>query len=85
MHLFNKGFNSNLTEDGYKQGGHGNVKRPNSEGYLNDRKYLSRNVENYFLLGLGDYLGNNIGLIKYTSFSWYIDSVYDEFSITGYC
>lgn len=83
--IFNKGFNSNLTEDGYKQGGHGNVHRPNSEGYLGNRKYLGKNVWNYFPLGLGDYLGNNIGLIKYPSFSWYIDSVYDEFIITGSC
>lgn len=81
--IFNKGFNSNLTEDGYKQGGHGNVHRPDSGGYLGDRKYLNKNVWNYFPLGLGDYLGNNIGLIKYPSFSWYIDSVYDEFIITG--
>lgn len=81
--IFNKGFNSNLTEDGYKQGGHGNVHRPDSRGYLSDRKYLSKNVSNYFPLGLGDYLGNNIGLIKYPSFSWYIDSVYDEFIING--
>lgn len=82
--IFNKGFNSNLTEDGYKQGGHGNVHRPDSYGHLG-RKYLSQNVYNYFPLGLGDYLGNNIGLIKYPSFSWYIDSVYDEFIITGSC
>lgn len=83
--IFNKGFNSNLTQDGYKQGGHGNVHRPDSGGYLGDRKYLDKNVSNYFPLGLGDYLGNNIGLVKYPSFSWYIDSVYDEFIITGNC
>lgn len=83
--IFNKGFNSNLTEDGYKQGGHGNVHRPDSGGYIGSRKYLGKNVQNYFPLGLGDHLGNNIGLIKYPSFSWYIDSVYDEFIITGYC
>ncbi len=83
--IFNKGFNSNLTEDGYKQGGHGNVKRSTSMGYLSSRKYLNENVYNYFPLGLGDYLGNNIGLVKYPSFSWYIDSVYDEFIITGHC
>ena len=82
--IFNKGFNSNLTEDGYKQGGHGNVKRPSSGGYREGCKYLSKNVNNYFPLGLGDHLGNNIGLIKYPSFSWYIDSVYDEFIINEY-
>lgn len=82
--IFNINFNSNLTQDGYKQGGHGNVNRPSSYGHLWG-KYLSQNVYNYFPLGLGDYLGNNIGLIKYPSFSWYIDSVYDEFIITGYC
>lgn len=81
--IFNKGFNSNLTEDGYKQGGHGNVERPNSGGYIGSRKYLGKNVWNYFPLGLGDHLGNNIGLVKYPSFSWYIDSVYDEFIING--
>ena len=32
--IFNKGFNSNLTEDGYKQGGHGDVQRPVSHGYF---------------------------------------------------
>ena len=80
--IFNKGFNSNLTEDRYKQGGHGNVIRPGSAGYMAN-KYLNKNVQNYFPLGLGDHLGNNIGLIKYPSFSWYIDSVYDEFIING--
>ena len=80
--IFNKGFNSNLTEDRYKQGGHGNVIRPSSAGYMAN-KYLNKNVQNYFPLGLGDHLGNNIGLIKYPSFSWYIDSVYDEFIING--
>ena len=81
--IFNKGFNSNLTQDGYKQGGHGDVKRPDSDGYMNGYKYLQANVHDYFPLGLGDYLGNNIGLVKYPSFSWYIDSVYDEFIING--
>lgn len=73
--ILNKTFNNNLTNDGFRQGGHGNVYRNGSGGYINIFN-ISLACYNYFPVGLGDYKGNNTTLIKYPSFNFYENSVF---------
>lgn len=72
--ILNKTFNNNLTDDGFRQGGHGDVGRPTSDGYINIFN-IGLSCYNYFPVGLGDYKGNNTTLIKYPSFNFYENSV----------
>lgn len=72
--ILNKTFNNNLTAEGFRQGGHGNVVRSTSDGYINIFN-INKACYNYFPVGLGDYKGNNTTLIKYPSFNFYENSV----------
>ena len=72
--ILNKEFNNNLTAEGFRQGGHGDVQRPGSGGHV-DIFNIKLACYNYFPVGLGDYKGNNTTLIKYPSFNFYENSV----------
>lgn len=74
----NKKFNNSLTAEGFRQGGHGDVFRGDSGGYVNIFN-IGLACYNYFPVGLGDYRGNNTTLIKYPSFNFYENSVFSVY------